>query len=247
MLNKMNKKRAVRVGIVLATAIGASIASAQEKLTPPPYVLTGFETIVTGVTWDEAAVRAALPPGVLPAKDMTGGINIYKTAGGYGLGGAYTAAYMWVDLEGVDASDGTKGRWMLAGVYGPSQRVTTTFQEFYGLPIRNGSSRHEQTAGGVRAIGSYGGRDLVAVDVKIDSTKCGPGGGGVNFLSDMPRTNHLVMLSAAFWGEVCPAEVVSARVVAPEGDPFAQFQPKKVNWSILFRGSVAVTPAVTRP
>jgi len=28
---------------------------------------------------------------------------------------------------------------------------------------------------------------------------------------------------------------------------FAQFQPKKVNWSILFKGSVAVTPPVIRP
>lgn len=235
------------VGAVLATVVGASLANAQEKLTPPPYVLTGFESITTGVTWDEAAVRSVLPKGVVPAKEMTGGINIYKAAGGYGPGGAYTAAYLWVDLEGLDASDGTKGRWMLAGVYGPSQKATTTFQEFYGLPIRNGSARHEATAGGVRAVGSYGGRDLVAVDVKVDSGKCGPGGGGVNFLSDMPRTNHLVMLSAAFWGEVCSAEVVSARIIAPEGDPFAQFQPKQVNWSIQFKGSVAVTPAVTRP
>jgi hypothetical protein len=244
----MLKLRGVaRVGLVFVTAMSALSAVAQEKLTPPPYVLTGFETIATGVTWDEAAIKAVLPPGIVPAKEMTGGINIYKAAGGYGLGGGYTAAYMWVDLEGLDASDGTKGRWMLAGVYGPSQRASASFQGFFGLPVRNGSARHEQTAGGVRAVGSYGGSDLVAVDVKIDSSKCGPGGGGVNFMSDMQPTNHLIMLSAAFWGEVCPAEVISARVVAPEGDPFAKFQPKKVNWSILFKGSVAVTPPVIRP
>lgn len=240
-------KVVARMGAVLATAITGSFASAQEKLTPPPYVLTGFETIVTGVTWDEAAVRRALPPGVIPAKEMTGGINIYKAAGGYGPGGGYTAAYLWVDLEGLDASDGTKGRWMLAGVYGPSQQATTTFQEFYGLPIRNGSARHEATAGGVRAVGSYGGRDLVAVEVEIDPAKCAPGGGGVNFLSDMPRTNHLIMISTAFWGEVCPAEVVSARVIAPEGDPFAQFQLRQVNWSFQLKGSVAAAPPLTRP
>lgn len=242
----LKMKNVVRVGAVLATVISASLANGQEKLTPPPYVLTGFESITTGVTWDEATVRSVLPKGVVPAKEMTGGINIYKAAGGYGPG-AYTAAYLWVDLEGIDASDGTKGRWMLAGVYGPSQRATTTFQEFYGIPIRNGSARHEPTGGNVRAVGSSGGRDLVAVDVKVDLTKCGPGGGAVNFLSDMPRTNHLVIFSAAFWGEVCPAEVVSARIIAPEGDSFAQFQPKQVNWSIQFKGSVALTPADTRP
>lgn len=238
---------AVRLAVLLAATMGAASAVAQDKLLPPPYILTGFETIATGVTWDEAAIRAALPPGVVPAKEMTGGINIYKVGGSYGPGGAFTAAYLWVDLEGIDASDGTKGRWMLAGVYGPSQQSTTSFQEFLGLPVRNGIARHEATAGGVRAVGSHGGRDLVAVDVKIDYSKCGPGGGALNFLSDMPRTNHLVAFSAAFWGEVCPAEVVSARVVAPNGDPFAQFQPKKVNWSILFKGSVAVTPPIARP
>jgi len=58
--------------------------------------------------------------------------------------------------------------------------------------------------------------------------------------------NAVVMWAAAFLGEVCPAEVVSARVIAPKGDPFAQFQPKQVNWSIQFKGSVAVAPAVTR-
>ena len=192
---KMNS--VARVGVLLATVVGASFANAQEKMTPPPYVLTGFETIATGVTWDESVIKRVLPPGVVPAKEMTGGINIYKTAGSYGPCGAYTVAYLWVNLEGLDASDGTKGRWILSGVYGLSQKVTTTFQEFYGIPIRNGSARHEATGGGVRAVGSYGGRDLVVVDVKIDSSKCGPGGSGVNFLSDMPRTNHLQRFALA--------------------------------------------------
>jgi hypothetical protein len=236
----------LRHGVALAATVLSLSVAAQEKLTPPPYLLTGFDTIVTGVTWDEATIRSVLPKGVVPAKEMTGGINIYKTAGGYGLD-AYSAAYLWVDLEGMDAADGTKGRWMLAGVYGPSQRATRSFEEFYGLPIRNGSARHESRSSGLRAVGSTGGRDLVAVDVAVDSTKCAPGGGAVNFLSDMPRTNHLIVLSAAFWGEVCPAEVRSARITAPAGDPFAQFQPKQVNWSIQFKGSVAVGPPVSRP
>ncbi len=147
----------------------------------------------------------------------------------------------------MDAADGTKGRWMLAGVYGPSPKATAVFEEYYGIPIRNGSARHESITGGVRAVGSHGGQDLVVVEAKVDSSKCAPGGGSVNFLSDMPRTNHLIMLSASFWGEVCPAEVLSARVTAPAGDAFAQFQPKKVNWAIQFKGSVAIAPPVTRP
>ena len=234
-----------RIGLVLTSAISAVSTSADDKLTPPPYVITGLETITTGVTWDEAAIRSALPPGVVPTREMTGGINIYKAAGGNGFG-AYTAAYLWVDLEGLDSSDGTKGRWMLAGVYG-SQKVLAVVQEFYGLPVRNGSARQEATAGGVRAVGASGGRDLVAVEVKIDTTKCEPGGGGVNYLSRMPRTKHIIVTSDAFWGEVCPAQVSSVQIIAPEGDPFANFQPKQVNWSIQFKGSVAVTPPTIRP
>lgn len=224
-----------------------STAQAQEKLIPPPYALIGFDTIVTGVTWDEAAIRKALPPGVTPAAEMTGGINIYKVADAFGPG-PYTAAYFWVDLEGMNASDGTKGRWMLTGVYGPSDKAKGVFEQFLGLPIRNGTARHEAASGGaVRAIGSIGSQDLVVVEAKVDTTKCGPGGGAVNFLSDMQGTNHFITFPAAFWGEVCPAEVSSAKVVAPAGDPFAQFQPKKVNWAIRFRGSVAVAPPNLRP
>lgn len=234
-----------RIGVALTAAVSAVLATADDKLIPPPYVVTGLETITTGVTWDEAAVRSALPPGVVPAKEMTGGINIYKAAGGNGFG-AYTAAYLWVDLEGLDSSDGTKGRWMLAGVYG-SQKVMAILQEFYGLPVRNGSSRYEANASGVRAVGASGGRDLVIVEVKIDLSKCEPGGGGVSYLSQMPRTKHFVVLSDAFWGELCPAEVGSVRIIAPEGDPFAQFKPTRINWSIQFKGSVAVMPPTIRP
>lgn len=230
----------------LVAAVLASSVGAQEKLLTPPYLITGFDTIVTGVTWDEAAVRGVLPAGITPTKEMSGGINIYQANGGFGLG-AYTAAYLWVDIEGHDAPDGTKGRWMLTGVYGPSAKVVSQFEEFYGLPIRSGGARHEEKSGVIRAIGSHGGQDLVAVEVKVDSSKCQPGGGRVNFLSNMPRTGQIIEFSPVFWGEVCPAEVMSAKLTAPAGDPFARFPLKKVNWSIQFKGSVAIPPPFLRP
>jgi len=95
-------------------------------------------------------------------------------------------------------------------------------EEFFGLPVRNGNARQDANAGGVRAVGASGGRDLVAVEVKIDVAKCEPGGCGVSYLSQMPRTKHFIVLSDAFWGEVCPAEVNSVRIIAPKGDPFAE-------------------------
>jgi len=241
----LNLSRFVCVALYLLAA-RAGLVSADDKLTPPPYVVTGLETITTGVTWDEAAIRKALPPGVVPAKEMTGGINIYKAAGGNGFGGSYTAAYFWVDLEGLDSSDGTKGRWMLAGLYG-SEKVMAIVREFYGLPVRNGSARHEAAGNAVRAVGSTDGRDLVVVEVKVDTTSCEQGGGGVSYLSQMPRIKNFIVFSDAFWGEVCPAQVNSVQVIAPEGDPFAQFQPKHINWSIQFKGSAAVMPPTIKP
>jgi hypothetical protein len=220
-------------------------AHGEDKLMPPPYLLTGFDAITTGVTWDEAAVKRVLPPGVTPVKEMTGGINIYTAADGYNVG-PYSASYLWVDIEGFDAPDGTKGRWMLAGVYGPSERAKGQFERFMGLPIRTGSARHQAVAGGVRASASQGGQDLVQVEVKTDASKCAPGGGTVTFLTDMPD-GKMMLIKPVFWGEVCPAEVVSAKFTAPDGDPFAQFPIKKVNWTVQFRGSVAAPTLVAKP
>lgn len=236
-----------RIGAMLTTVLAASFANAEEKqdrILPPPYVAIGLETVTAGVTWDEAAIKAALPKGVNPTKELTGGINIYRTTGGFGLG-AYSAAYLWVDLEGVDTPDGAKGRWILASVYGP-QKVVTSFKQFYGGGHRLGSSRQEASdGGGVRAVGTLdGGKDVVAVEVKINNEQCAPAAGGGNYFSTMPETGQLVHLPLAFAGDVCPAEVVSAKVVAPEGDVFAKFQPKTVTWAVAIKGgSVALSPA----
>lgn len=232
---------------VLSLVFLTTSAVAQDKLVPPPYVLNGFDGILTGVTWDEAEIKKVLPPGVIPTKEMTGGISIYKVANSYGPG-TYSAAYLWVDLEGMNSSDGTKGRWMLAGVYGPTPKAKAMFEQFLGLPIRVGAARHEPLSNGnVRAIGGLEGQDLVVVEAKVDSSKCNPRAGSVNFLSDMPVTNHFVVFAAAVSGEICPAEVISAKIVAPAGDPFAQFQPKKVNWAAQVKSSVAVSPPTIRP
>src|SRR4249920_1991722 len=105
------------VGAVLGIALGISygLSNAQDKLLPPPYQMAGTNHVLIGVVWDEAAIRKALPSGITPVKEMTGGINIYQAERGYVIG-QYQSAYFWVDIEGFDSPDGTKGRWMLAGV-----------------------------------------------------------------------------------------------------------------------------------
>ena len=123
-------------------SVFASVPSkAEEQVQPPPYEIAGLNIVTVNVVWDDAAVRKALPRGIEPVKGMTGGINIYNTERGYVVG-PYSAAYFWVDIEGFDSPEGIKGRWMLAGVYGPQPKTTAAFQAS-GFPIRSGTSRFE--------------------------------------------------------------------------------------------------------
>ena len=85
-----------------------------------------------GELLDEAAIRKALPPGIEPVKGMTGGINIYSAERGYPMG-PYSAVYFYVDIEGFDSPEGIKGRWMLAGAYGPQAKTSAALKAFYGL------------------------------------------------------------------------------------------------------------------
>src|ERR1700760_3649594 len=143
------------VGLLAGTALAFASAAtkAEEKIQPPPYQIAGSSHVIVQVVWDEAAVRKALPPGIKPAKGMTGGMNIYHVERGYVLG-AYSSAYFWVDVEGFDSPEGIKGRWMLTGLYGPEPKTSAALKTYYGFPVRVGSSRVEPTADGKRAIGT---------------------------------------------------------------------------------------------
>ena len=209
-----------------ACALGAATARA-DGLVAPPYLVAGTNHIIVGVVWDEAAVRRALPAWVTPTEGMTGAINIYQAERGYGLT-PYQAAYFWVDVEGYDSPSGVKGRWMLQGVYGPDEKTSATLKQYIGLPVRNGTSRFEETSEGKAAIGTVNGQDFVTVVIK-PSNECGPGAVTLNY----PTVKGLVEIPAA--GTVCKAEPVSATVHAPKGDPFAAFTPLKVTWAIEFK------------
>src|SRR5262249_40523092 len=150
------------LGIALGVACG--VATAQDKLLPPPYQIAGANLVLIGVVWDEGAVRKALPLGITPVKEMTGGINIYQTEKAYVIG-TYQSAYFWVDIEGFDSPEGIKGRWMLAGVYGPEEKTSAALKQYYGLPVRLGTSRFESTAEGKRAIGTVNGQDFITAEV----------------------------------------------------------------------------------
>jgi hypothetical protein len=233
------------IGVVLGMTGGVS--TAQDKVLPPPYQMAGTNHVFLGVIWEEAAVRKALPPGITPVKEMSGAINIYQADKGYVIG-PYQSAYFWVDIEGFDSPEGIKGRWMLAGVYGPKEHTPKTLNESYGFPVRLGTSRFESTTDGKRAIGTVNGQDFITVEIKSVPGGCEAAAGRVNYPGVSPATGQVVVNEIPFVGEFCKAEPVSVKVTAPSGDPFSAYPIAKVVWAAeLKNGSFSFTtpkPAV---
>ena len=222
--------------LALALSAAAGLSAAQDQAPPPPYQIAGANHVFLGVIWDEAAIRKALPPGITPVKEMTGAINIYQTGGSYAFG-PYQSAYLWVDIEGFDSADGTKGRWMLAGVYGPSEKMPIALIDYYGLPVRLGASRFEATAQGKRAIGTVNGRDVITVEIKSLPGECQLGSGRVNYPGISRKTKQLVVNEIPWVGEFCKAEPVAAKINAPPGDPFSAYPIAKVGWAAEFKNA----------
>lgn len=222
--------------LAFALSAIAGLSMAQDQAPPPPYQIAGANHVFLGVVWDEAAIRKALPPGITPVKEMTGAINIYQTGGSYAFG-PYQSAYLWVDVEGFDSADGTKGRWMLAGVYGPSEKMPVALTYHYGLPVRLGTSRFEATTEGKRAIGTVNGRDVITVEVKSLPGECQLASGRVNYPGVSGKTKQVVVNEIPWVGEFCKAEPVTAKIDAPPGDPFSAYQIAKVVWAAEFKNA----------
>jgi hypothetical protein len=176
------------------------------------------------VVWDETAVRKALPPSIEPVPGMTGGMNIYSVD--RGMFGAYSAAYFWVDIEGFDSPDGIKGRWMLAGAYGP--KTSAALKAHLGWPVRPGSSRLEPTAEGKRAIGTINGQDFVTAEIKSMPGSCEKTAVLLNYVSMSSETKQVLVDKIPSTGDLCKAEPISAKVTAPSGDLFSMYPIAKV-------------------
>jgi hypothetical protein len=217
-------------------AFAAAPAKAEEKIQPPPYQLAGGNGVTVNIVWDEAAIRKALPPGIEPVKGMTGGINIYSVERGYVIG-HYSAAYFWVDIEGFDTPEGIKGRWMLAGVYGPQPKTSAALESYNWLPVRPGSSRLEVTADGKRAVGTVNGQDFVTAEIKTVPGSCEPAAILLNYVVQSPDTKQLGVNRIPVVTDGCKAELVSAKVTAASGDPFSAYPISKVVGASEFRNA----------
>ena len=154
----------------LAAPLFVLTAVAQD-VPPPPWVMSGTYGIEVGYPLDETVVRRLLPKGIEPVKEMTGGFELYISPEGYGIT-PYSAFNVFVDVEGLDMPDGRKGRWMLMGFYGPSEKVAAALREHYAWPVRAGSARVQKNGIAWTWIGSANGEDLIEVRVTRGSKNC---------------------------------------------------------------------------
>ncbi len=234
------------VQCTLALLSFGAIAQAQDKIVSPPWSVVMGDYIMVGVVWDEATVRQALPAGINPMADLSGGIAIYQATGGFGAG-PYHGAYAFVNVEGFDSTDGTKGRWIMQGAYGPNERLSAMIKELYGWPVRNGSTAFEETVVGKRGSLTVAGNQIYVMDVKISPMPCAQIAGVANYVGKGKSAGKFTLNEIPFAGEWCGGEPITMKVVAPSADPFSKFVPTKVVFAGQFKkGVVAFSKPIAR-
>jgi len=192
-----------------------------------PYVVRGNNHIIVGVSLDEAAVRAALPAGLKPTKDITGGYNVYRSEGGYN-NPPYTRAYVWVDLEGHDSANGSKARWVLWGVTGPGAEKSRAA----GYEFHDGSAALVERGATITGTAEQNGARILRVEIKRGDGGCKPVAGMLNYPVKLPSSGKMVMHQYPFAGEGCGAAPVALEVLTDKDHPLARFKPTKLLWAI---------------
>ena len=212
-----------------AISLPDGMAFGAEDIPPPPYLVSRANHVLVGVVFDESVVKSMLPTGIQPAPGGTGGINMYQVEEASGLP-LYSAFYLWADVEGYDAPDGTKGRWMLAGGYAPAH-VQAALAKYYGYPTRDGATRIDWLGEKVRAVGTMAGRETVLVELARKKEACQRVTGTVNEVTANANTSRSQVIKFPFAGEWCSADPVRVEVNGPSGDAFGRLKPVKIVWT----------------
>jgi hypothetical protein len=186
-------------------------------------------------------VRSLLPPEIEPVEEMTGGITLYTAEEGYGLS-PYSAFYLYVNIKGFDSADGTKGRWMLQGVYGPEKKVSAALHKYYGLPVRAGESQRVHKDASTVGIGTLEGQDVVRIVATPKSDTCKSGAGTLNYPGQLEPSREIVVVQIPYVGEFCAADPVSIDITAPAGDPLNKLKPVKILGAAAFKNIAFAFP-----
>jgi len=217
----------IRKTLVAALVLlGGSFAAQAEDAPPPPYLMTGMNSVAIAVAYDPASVDALLPKGLKAAEGYTGGVNIYTASGGFGLT-PYSAGYMYVEVEGFVSSSGAKARYVFDSVYGPDPKVAKALEEHYDFTVSPGSSEQKAGDGTMSATASLGGKALFTNTIKPKSGDCPVIAGDVNYVQSDGKGGWTV-LPIPFAGAFCLGEAVKVEVTAPANSTFSKLKIDKM-------------------
>jgi hypothetical protein len=239
----MSRQLLVVTALVSAVflVLSAGLVLAGNEAPPLPYLQTKAHGISVRVVFDAAVIRSVLPPEIEPVEEMTGGITLYTVEEGYGLA-PYSAFYFYVDIKGFDSADGTKGRWMLQGVYGPETKVSAALHKYYGLPVKVGASRQVTKDASTVGIGTFAGQDVVQMVVTPKPDTCKSVAITLNYPGQVEPSQEIVVLQAPVAGEFCEADPVSVDITAPAGDPLQKLNPVKILGAFAIKNAAWAFP-----
>jgi len=216
--------------LAILTVLVASIpwVSSASEAPKPPYVVGGNQHIIIGITLDEAAVRAALPEGLEPVADLTGGLNVYTSQGGH-VAEPYTRSYVWADVEGYDSVSGSKGRWILWAATNPGADKL----RHIGYDTVPGDTKLDRTEKTVSGSTTVDGAEVMNVQIELTGEACSPAVGTLNYPSKLDLTGALVVTQFAWSGSMCGASPISANISVADDHPLSKYKPTALTWAVL--------------
>lgn len=210
---------------------GTAAGTGGDAVPPPPYQLRNCTFLMFGTTFDPAVAQAMVPAGLRIAEGASGGFYMYSAPEGWGIA-PFTATLAFVDVEGFDAADGSKGR-ALFGYY--SGRAGQTFSRWGSPGV--GQSRIELTPERGRGIGGPLDEQQVEVSLRRTGAEKVPVSGAHYYLWSGPDAS-LRMNSVAYCFDYEPAADGQVRITAPAGSVFARLMPRTVTWAAVLTGAI---------
>jgi acetoacetate decarboxylase len=219
-----------------------SVAQQQGTTVPrPPYLILNHEHLIILFEAEESALKALLPTGVKAAAGNVVGLNMYRAQDAVGLV-PYTASYLWIDIEGFDSPDGTKGRWMVQGWYGP-EPVPSAVRNYMGLPVQLGVTTYRRDGNRIHATLSRDGVNVIEATISL---KEGPihRSGFLNYLAlgrnlAQPAPSTFVVNRIPGANESTPAAPVSMEFHFRETDAAKGLQPKRLLNAFYINGAAS--------
>ena len=235
-------RRALFIASILVMALAMPVAAQQKEATVPrpPYLLTQGEHLIILFEAEESALKSLLPAGMKPAAGNVVGLNMYHTGPVVGLA-PYTSSYLWINVDGFDSPDGTKGRWMVQGWYGP-EPVPSALKNYGGLPVQLGVTRYERDGNKVHAVLNVDGASLIDATITVNEEKPAPAGFVLNYPAlgrnlAQPGSSAVVVNRIPVVGEIVPATPVSVDFHFRDTDAAKVLKPKKLLGAGYFRGT----------